>query len=74
MERILRDLVTENADLQSDLQTKDRQLAEKVKFASKKFIKEADLMRAEETIRREQQENQEMRQRVGLVCVELCVL
>ena len=35
MERILRDLVTENADLQSDLQTKDRQLAEKVKFASK---------------------------------------
>ena len=36
--------------------------------------KEADLMRAEETIRREQQQNQEMRQRVGLVCVELCVL
>ena len=36
MERILRDLVTENADLQSDLQTTDRQLAEKVKFASKK--------------------------------------
>ena len=37
MERILRDLVTENADLQSDLQTTDRQLAEKVKFASKKW-------------------------------------
>ena len=31
-------------------------------------------MRAEETIRREQQQNHEMRQRVGLVCVELCVL
>ena len=36
----------------------------------------AELTRAEETIRREQQQNQEMRQRVGLysVCVELCVL
>ena len=34
----------------------------------------AELMRAEETIRREQQQNLEMRQKVGLVCVELCVL
>ena len=31
----------------------------------------AELMRAEETIRREQQQNQE---RVGLVCVVLCVV
>ena len=36
--------------------------------------KGAELIRAEETIRRELQQNQEMRQRVGLVCVELCVL
>ena len=31
MERVIQDLVTENADLQSHVQAKDRELAQKVK-------------------------------------------
>ena len=36
--------------------------------------REAQLTRAEETIRREQQQIQEMRQRVSLVCGVVCVV
>ena len=36
--------------------------------------KEAELIRAEETNRREQQKIQEMRQRVSLVCGVVCVV
>ena len=52
MGRILRDVVTENAELIQQLTRK-----------------EAELTRAGETIRREQQQNQEMRQQVRLMCV-----
>ena len=34
--------------------------------------KDAELTRAEETIRREQQQIQEMRKRVGLLCEVMC--
>ena len=36
--------------------------------------REAELTRAEETIRREQQQIEEIRQRVSLVCGVVCVL
>ena len=36
--------------------------------------KEADLMRAQETIRREQQQNKKGKHRVSIVCVKLCVV
>ena len=46
----------ENAELRQQLQSSERE----------KTLKEAELTRAEETIRREQQQIQEMRQRVSL--------
>ena len=47
---IFHDMVTENAELQQQLQSKTQQL----------MRKEAELTRAEETIRREQQQIQDM--------------
>ena len=58
LEHVLQDLVTENADFQSQLQSSKRE---------KQTIRQ-QLSRAEETIRREQQQIQEMRQQVSLVC------
>ncbi|CAI8027776.1 Calcium/calmodulin-regulated receptor-like kinase 2 [Geodia barretti] len=78
LERVLRDLVTENAHLQSRVQAKDRELTdrdreiawkdeeserEKQTLRQELTRKEAEVTRAEETIRREQQQIQEMRQR-----------
>ncbi|CAI8032142.1 E3 ubiquitin-protein ligase TRIM71, partial [Geodia barretti] len=71
LERVLRDLVTEDAHLQSRVQAKDREIAQKdeeserEKQALRQELrrKEAEVARAEETIRREQQQIQEMRQR-----------
>ena len=57
--QLIDDLVTENAELQQQLQSSTQQLTRK----------EAELIRAEETIRREQQQIQEMRQHVSLVTV-----
>ncbi|CAI8046041.1 Probable LRR receptor-like serine/threonine-protein kinase RFK1, partial [Geodia barretti] len=83
LERFLRDLVTENAHLQSRVQAKEREIArkdeesEREKQALRQELtrkeaeltrKEAEVARAEETIRREQQQIQEMRQRVSVVC------
>jgi serine/threonine protein kinase len=80
LERVLRDLVTENAHLHSRVQAKDREIArkdeesEREKQALRQELtrKEAEVTRAEETIRREQQQIQEMRQRVSLVCGVVC--
>ena len=54
MERVLRNLMTDVTELQRQLHSSTRQLMEK----------EAELNSAEETIRREQQQNQKMRQQV----------
>ena len=58
------------------LQEKKLKLVENDKPALRRTLarKEAELTRAEETIRREQQQIQEMRQRVSLVCQVVCVL
>ena len=48
--------IQENAEIRQQLQSSERE----------KTLKEAELTRAEETIRREQQQIQEMRQRVSL--------
>ncbi|CAI8031379.1 hypothetical protein GBAR_LOCUS17816 [Geodia barretti] len=74
LERVLRDLVIENADLQSRVQAKDMELVaaqqqlrrnetELTGNKAELTRKEAEMTRAEETIRREQQQIQEMRQR-----------
>ncbi|CAI7996650.1 E3 ubiquitin-protein ligase TRIM71, partial [Geodia barretti] len=78
LERVLRDLVTENAHLQSRVQTElaaaqlqlrrneeHLQATEKEMQTLRQELtrKEAEVTRAEETIRREQQQIQEMRQR-----------
>ncbi|CAI8007934.1 hypothetical protein GBAR_LOCUS5494 [Geodia barretti] len=67
LERVLRDLVTENAHLQSRVQAKDTELAaaqQQLRHNETELTrKEAEVTRAEETIRREQQQIQEMRQR-----------
>ena len=54
LERDLQTRVRENADLQQQVQTVAQQLSRK----------EAELTRAEETIGREQQQNQELREQV----------
>ena len=54
MERVIQNLMTDVTELQRQLHSSTQQLMEK----------EAELTRAEETIRREQQQNQEMRQQV----------
>ena len=57
LERDLQTRVKENADLQQQVQTVAQQLSRK----------EAELTRAEETIGREQQQNQQLRRQVSLV-------
>ena len=82
LERVLQDLVAENADLQSRVQEVDelqQQLhsSEREKQTVRQQLqssteqlrrKQAELTRTEKTIRREQQQIQEMRQQVSLVC------
>ena len=67
LERILHDMVTENAELQQQVQSTTQQL----------MRKEAELTRAEETIRREQQlvqaKDRELTQAQQQVCVCVCV-
>ena len=53
----------ENAELRQQLQSSEREKREQL------MRKEAELTRAEETIRREQQQIQEMRQLVSLYSV-----
>ena len=60
--------VQEVAGLQEQLQSSER---EKEMFRQQLMRKEAELTRAEETIRRKQQKNQEMRQQVS-DCVVTC--
>ena len=57
LECILHDMVTENAELQQQLQSCE---GEKQMVQQQLMRKEAELTRAEETIRREQQQIQEM--------------
>ena len=57
--------MTVNADLQQQLRSSER---EKQTVTAELRKKEAELTKAEETIRREQQRIQDMRQWVGLVC------
>ena len=66
LERVVQDLVTENAALQSRVQ-------EVTQLQQQLTRKEGELSRAEETIRREQQQKQQ-RQQVGLTCVAFSVL
>ena len=54
-------MVTENADLQQQLQSSER---EREAVRQQLTRKEAELMRAEETNRREQQQIQQLRQQV----------
>ena len=76
LERVVQDLVTENAALQSrvqevsELQQQQLQSSEREKQTIRQQLT-AELTRAEETIRREQQQTQEMRQQVEGMCV-LC--
>ena len=61
-------MVTENADLQQQLQSSERE-REAVRH---QLTREAELTRAEETIRREQQQIQQL---VSLLCIYMeCVL
>ena len=57
-----------------NLQEEELQSSEMEKQAVRQQLmsKEAELTRAEETIRRQQQQIQEMRQRVSLVCEVMC--
>ena len=57
MEYVLQDMVTENADLQQQLQSSER---EREAVRQQLTRKEAELTRAEETIRREQQQIQQL--------------
>ena len=63
MECVLQDMVTENVDLQQQLQSSER---EREAIRQQLMRKEAELTKAEETNRREQQQIQEMRQQVLL--------
>ena len=56
LECILHDMVTENAELQQQLQSSEGEQMVRQQL----MRKEAELTRAEETIRREQQQIQEM--------------
>ena len=68
--------MTENADLQSRVQEVDELQQQLQSSEREKHTIRQQLTRAEETIRREQQQNQEMRQQVSLVCgvYILCVV
>ena len=73
LERVVQDLVTENAALQSrvqevsELQQQQLQSSEREKQTIRQLT--AELTRAEETIRREQQQ----RQQVSVMCVTCSV-
>ena len=55
--QLIDDLVTENAELQQQLQSSER---EKETYTQQLMRKEAELTRAEETIRREQQQMRQL--------------
>ena len=68
LERVLQDLVTENAHLQSCVQEVNELRQQLQSSEREKYTIRQQLTRAEETIRREQQQIQELRQQVSLVC------
>ena len=68
LERILHDVVTENAELQQQLEREKQMVQQQLQSSEEEkqmvqqqlMRKEAELTRVEETIRREQQQIQEM--------------
>ena len=67
--QVIDDLVTETAKLQQQLQSSER---EKMMYRQQLTRKEAELTRAEETIRREQQQMQQQVSNCVVTCSVCC--